>query len=203
MKDLLKQQEELQKEANEVLNRLDLIAALEKYGKPFMVGSFALGLLTRRDIDIEVVVASLDKKQVQGICSYLVGLDHPRMDLTVMDNTVDKVPQLPNGYYVGVQYIPKEIPFVDRNPKSPLAWQIDIHFLTEENSKARAKVEEIKSKLTPDKRLSILEIKKEIATHPKYHRTVFSIDIYNAVLDQGINNLEEFKKYMKEKGVEL
>lgn len=203
-KQLLQDQDKLHAEGQQVLDDLNLIPELEKLGKPFIVGSFALELLTRRDIDFEVVVDQLDKKQVQEICSYLIGLDHPRMDFTIMDNTVDKVPQLPNSYYVGVIYIRKEIPFKDRNPKSPLSWQIDIHFLTEEYSRSKAKTEDIKSKLNPQNKLSILEIKKNIAQNPKYHREVFSTDIYEAVLDHGVKNLDEFKEYMKQKkGVEL
>ena len=201
--DLLKQQEELHIEGQKVLDGLVLLPELQKYGEPIIVGSFALELLTRRDIDVEVIVESLDKKQVQGICSYLVGLNLPRMDLTVMDNTLDKVPQLPNSYYVGIKYIDKNVPFNDRNTRNPLAWQIDIHFLTSEDSKARAKDEEIKSKLTPERKLSILEIKYFMATNPKYHRTIFSVDVYDAVLDHGVKDLEGFQKYLQESGREL
>lgn len=201
--DLLKQQEELHDEGQKVLDELGLLPELQKYGQPVIVGSFALGLLTRRDIDLEVIVDSLNKKQVQGVCAYLVGLNLPRMDLTVMDNTVDKVPQLPNSYYVGIKYVNKDTPFVDRNPRNPLAWQIDTHFLTSEDSKAKAKDEDIKSKLTPEKKMAILEIKQEMTDNPKYHRTIFSVDIYDVVLDHRVTDLEGFKKYLQELGREL
>ena len=46
---------DLQKEAYEVLEKLDLLNILSTYGKPEIVGSLATGLMTWRDIDLEVV----------------------------------------------------------------------------------------------------------------------------------------------------
>lgn len=203
IRSLVEQQDKLHSEGQSVLDTLALLPELGKCGKPVIVGSFALELLTRRDIDIEVIVDSPNKKNVQGICAYLAGLDLPRIDFSLIDNTVDRVPQLPIGYYLGIRYMDKNIPFAERNPRNILAWQIDIHFLAEENSTARKKGEEIKSKLTPEKRISIMEIKQNIATNPKYHKEVFSVNIYDAVLDHDVNNLGKFKDYMKAKGVDL
>lgn len=63
---LLEQQEQLHEESQRVLDELALLPELQKYGEPFIVGSFALELLTRRDIDIKVVVDSLDKRYARS-----------------------------------------------------------------------------------------------------------------------------------------
>lgn len=51
--DLTKQQDELQQEAHKILGEIHLMNLLSKYGKPEVIGSVALGLMTWRDIDIE------------------------------------------------------------------------------------------------------------------------------------------------------
>src|SRR6185369_16046224 len=94
-KKLLEQQELLHKEGLQVLKELSLLSELSSYGKPFIVGSFDLQLLTRRDIDIEMVIDTLNKEYVQKLCSHLVGLNLGRIDLTVMDNTITKDSEMP------------------------------------------------------------------------------------------------------------
>lgn len=86
-KKLLEQQELLHKEGLQVLEELSLLSELRNYGQPFIVGSFDLELLTRRDIDIEMVVEKLNKKYIQDLCSHLVGLKLRRIDFTIMDNS--------------------------------------------------------------------------------------------------------------------
>ena len=52
--DLLRRQEALRAEAHTVLADLDLMALLARAEQPVLVGRAALGLMTWRDIDVEV-----------------------------------------------------------------------------------------------------------------------------------------------------
>jgi hypothetical protein len=60
MSDILKKQAELQVEADAIVGALHLDALLRTAGDPVRVGSSALGLMVRRDIDITVVCERLD-----------------------------------------------------------------------------------------------------------------------------------------------
>src|SRR5215831_5553829 len=60
MNDLLDEQERLQKAADRVIELLQLEPRLARIGKPIRVGSSALGLMVRRDIDITVVCERLN-----------------------------------------------------------------------------------------------------------------------------------------------
>ncbi|MBS1181944.1 MAG: hypothetical protein H6Q99_1824 [Proteobacteria bacterium] len=51
----------MQLDADEVIRVLNLNERLGKVGQPIRVGSSAMGLMVRRDIDITVVCAALDK----------------------------------------------------------------------------------------------------------------------------------------------
>lgn len=84
--DLLEQQSQLQKQAKEVLQTLGLISLLKKYGDPVIVGSMSLGLMTWRDLDIEVVMKKLDMDFIAEICAELVRKSSRRVDFGVIDN---------------------------------------------------------------------------------------------------------------------
>ena len=62
MGDLLDDQRILQKEADKVVEVLQLQALLSGIGNPIRVGSSAMGLMVRRDIDITVVCEGLSRK---------------------------------------------------------------------------------------------------------------------------------------------
>ena len=69
---LFKKQNKLQKEAAEILGKLKLFKRLSATGKPIVVGSSAVGLMVRRDIDVTVVCATLDIKKVIKISNDLM-----------------------------------------------------------------------------------------------------------------------------------
>lgn len=62
MGNLLDDQRLLQEEADRVVELLQLEALLSNIGKPIRVGSSAMGLMVRRDIDITVVCKDLSSE---------------------------------------------------------------------------------------------------------------------------------------------
>lgn len=200
--DPLNQQEELQKESHQVLEKLNLVEILSKYGKPTLVGSVTLGLMTWKDIDIEVITDNPNKEDIANIASTLINLPNYRIDLTVINNEDKHNPHTPKGIYLGIKYF-DDIPIQEQFGASEKVWKIDIWFLTKENAQGAIKTKEIEEKLTDEKRKIILEIKEALATNPKYRKTIFSMDIYNAVLDNEVKNLEEFKGYLSKSGREF
>ena len=77
-------------------------------------------------------------------------------------------------------------------------WKIDIWF-----KKQESRDDWIRSGLTDETRLAILEIKSEIASNPKYRKSIFSTDIYQAVLEKGVKDLRGFRASLQETGREL
>ncbi|MDO8498896.1 MAG: hypothetical protein Q7S44_03870 [bacterium] len=204
--DLLNQQDELQKEAQGVLEDLDLMNLLKEFGEPHIVGSLALGVMTWRDIDLEIVVGKLDKEVVAEVIKQLVVKTIYKIDVTFSDNIArfnNSNPNSPQSLYIGLKYFGKDITPIEMRGSNPLTWKLDLHFILEKDARGKAKTEELKNKITDDKRRIILEIKSQIASNPKYRKQIFSMDIYQAVLERGITNLEEFGKFLAETGREL
>lgn len=204
--DLITQQDELQSKAMSVVEDLDLLNILKIAGTPHIVGSATLGLMTWRDIDIEIIVERLDKKIVAEIAKDLILRTIYRIDVSFHDNIArfnNTNPHSPQSLYLGLLYFGKDIDPPKMKSSNPLAWKLDLHFIEEKDARSIAKTEEIRSKLTDQKRKSILEIKEVLAQNPKYRKEIFSTDIYEAVLDKGVTNLDEFKILLEKSGKSL
>jgi len=59
---------------------------------------------------------------------------------------------------------------------------------------------QIHERLTPETRLAILRLKSLWCHSPSYRDTVTSMDIYEAVLDHGIERPQEVESYLRRAG---
>lgn len=186
VEDYLQKQNSLQLQAEEILSDLNLINFLSKFGKPTIVGSYALSLMSRPDIDI-VVVSQMKIQDYLETVTYLF----PKQNiysLSLQDFRKSIYPDRPQGLYCGISFLVKPKTF----------WKIDIWFLPV--AKALDLVNSVKSRLTDENRLTILKIKNEMREKTKHGKEVSGMDVYKAVLDNGVRDLEEFRRYLKEQG---
>ncbi|WHT16721.1 hypothetical protein N8J89_26745 [Crossiella sp. CA-258035] len=72
MTDLLARQAEVRAEAEAVLAELELAQRLAVAGEPTLVGSAALGLMVRRDLDLTVACPALDAATHAAVQSWPV-----------------------------------------------------------------------------------------------------------------------------------
>ena len=181
MDTLITQQQALHDEADIVLKDSGLIQVLSPYGTVDVSGSYKTELMVWRDIDIGVT-PKLSKDDLWKVAQKILGLESINQ-ITIQDNAKKENPNAPDGYYLGVKY---------RHGGN--VWKIDIWFA---DSLPQTEYDNsVKNRLDEEKRGRILEIKNQVFENPKYRKTFFSVDIYNAVLDAGITNLEEFKDYL-------
>ncbi|MBI2594053.1 hypothetical protein HYW44_05435 [Candidatus Daviesbacteria bacterium] len=200
---LIKQQNQLQKDAYKVLEKLQLMELLKNFGEPKIVGSLSLGLMTWRDIDIEVIMKKLDMEFIAEICAKLVRKSSRRIDFGVIDNRDGFNNIRPTGIYLGVKYYSKDLKAGELLGANDKVWKIDIHFVLKKDSKGVQKTQEVADRLTDEIRKIILKIKGVVFKSPKFRKEIFSMDIYNAVLNKGVKNINEFKDYLRERGINL
>jgi len=184
--DLDKQQKELQAEGREVLEKLQLIPFLSKFGTPNIVGSFSLRLMTWPDIDIELV-KDINEAEYWQTVHYIFEKENLK-NITIMDYRTSDNLNTPKGLYIDIQYYGKQ--------KDP--WKIDVWFMPPRDPNAENLNEWIKDSLKEEHRFPILEIKHAISSHPKYRKQIFSVDIYKAVIEKGVRDLDGFKRYLQE-----
>lgn len=201
--DLLIHQEQLQKEGQEVLEKLDLVNLLSRYGEVELVGSFVLGLMTWRDIDILIGCKNIDRDDLSKLSSELIKKCHERIDISFIDNNKGEIAHRPVGIYFGISYYPEDIKPADLLSSNEKKWKIDCWFVSENGLVDTKYTSELKDRLTDESREIILEIKKEVTGNKKYGKEIFSVDIYDAVLDEGVKDLEGFIEYLKKANRDL
>lgn len=189
--ELLKQQKVLQQEARQVLDKLQILDILSEFGKPKIVGSFYTGLMTWRDIDIELEQEIKDEWYWKTVNKLFYDQSDLKY-LTLINFKNSKNPITPKGLYAGIKYWHED-----------KEWKIDVWFMPPRPEDSEDMSEWVKNKLTNENRISILRIKNQVHMNPKYRKEIFSTDIYRAVIDKGIHDLGGFKAYLNEQGKSL
>jgi hypothetical protein len=184
--ELLRRQDELQSEANAVCSDLRLDELLSGAGQPVRVGSSALGLMVRRDVDITVICAELDPATAEAVAGIGARLAlHQRVrQVRFRDDTGhwNTDPGYPDGLYLGVDY--RCAPGRD--------WNLDIWFVDEPGRQPDlAHLTTLAPRLTPDARIAILRIKQACADRGA---SVRGIDVYRSVLDDQVRTPEQFEQ---------
>lgn len=185
--DVLAEQDELQVASDAVVDALGLNQSLAAVGEPIRVGSSALGLLVKRDVDITVVCPELGKAVHEAVVS--IGAElvrHHRVERVLFRNDTgdwNTDANYPDGFYLGVTY----------RSAAGDDWNLDIWFVDEpERQQDLNHVKSLPARLTPETRTAILEIKKAYLGRPEYGKSVNGYEIYRAVLDDGVRTSEEF-----------
>jgi len=193
MPDILERQAALQAQANAIIEKLDLQRLLRTAGNPLRVGSSALGVMVRPDIDITTVCDRLDaatRRTIAEIAAELmldqrIGAVRYRND-TGLWNTEPHA--YPDGLYLAVTY----------RPEKDEDWNLDLWFVDEPQRQPDiAHLKTLLPRLTDEIRKTILVIKTDIAANtPKGGKPAPSALVYEAVLDGGVTSTSGFKAWL-------
>ena len=174
----------LRDEAFEVLRELNLLDLLKKHGRAELVGSVALDLIVKPDIDFHLFTKDPDLlRKVNEVYSIL--LEHPKIcEIRISDYR-------PNGVKIGI----------DQYRGEYRSWDIDIWISDKPESIAFEQTKTILSKLTAQNRQGIIAIKQHYYKLGKL-RNGLSLKIYNAVLDHKVRNIDDFERYLASTDIE-
>jgi hypothetical protein len=172
----------LKSEADAILKEKGLRTVLDSFGTPHLSGSYALDLMTWRDLDIYLEIRDISEKDFFLLGGQIASLLSP-VKMSFRNERISKTEGLPNGLYWGI-YLGNE---------RTGDWKIDIWAVnTPECQRLIKYCTDIKEKLTPASRQAILDIKSKCWQHPEYRRSFSSMDIYTSVLEKGITDINEF-----------
>jgi hypothetical protein len=179
--------QKIKNEADVILYRQELFTVLSKYGVPYITGSYALNLMTSGDLDIYVQKENMDEAEFFQLGAEINKRYHP-VKMSYRNERITQTKELPFGLYWGV--------YLGNERKD--GWKIDIWAVDEKECQRLLKFcNDIAAKLTPLSEEIILIIKSNCWQDPEYRRSYSSKDIYEAVLDQGITTLQEFRTYLQ------
>ena len=180
-------------EAHTILYDYRLLEILKKYGNPIVHGSYSLNLMAWRDLDIYLENDELDAKDFFNLGMDIATELKPRR-MSYRNEYIGKTPNLPKGLYWGV-YTTLEFPD---------EWKIDIWAMDSDQIRSQCRrLQDLKPRITEKNRLIILMIKSHFCKHSEYRKRFSSADIYKSVIEENIESVQEFSRWLKEnKGIE-
>ena len=157
MNDLEKQNSIIVSEANKILRDRGLLSILEKYGNAVPTGSYVLGLMTWRDLDIYLESDEMTIGKFFKLGAEIAEALRPQR-MHFRNEFLGKTPGLPLGFYWGI-YV--------NSPEFPGEWKIDIWSMdSAQLNRYQKSFSELKADIGEDARLIILEIKNHFYKHP-------------------------------------
>ncbi len=166
-------------EARDILSDLKLLEELSKYGEAKVVGSVALDLVVKLDIDVHVLTRDRDVSDALfSVAKYLLSLDSvPEVRLT-------RYPGI-NAMKVGVDHY--------AGPSGD--WSIDVWIAGSPELVAFDRTNRLLDTITAEQRQVIIRIKSHYNCKGLL-RDGTSTLIYEAVCEHGIRGIEEFKLWL-------
>lgn len=195
MSSLLTAQARLQTEADALVVKLDLVALLSAIGKPVRVGSSAMGLMVRRDIDITVICPKLDATLLAEFAAIGAGLmgradivSHVRFrnDSGSWNAEPDAYP---DGLYLGLTV----------RDEAGKSWSFEIWAIDDPTRQPDLRhLETLLPRLSDANRTTILAIKAALLAETQQPGP--SAWVYEAVMDHGVTDLATFKDWRRRMG---
>lgn len=175
MKDqeLLKYSQLLYKEAESVIAQSNFVTLFSKLGKISFVGSYALDLLYRRDIDVFVENKKCTRTLANQVTLELIK-SNAFQTVGFADWTEQKPPNSLSGFYWQLIYFYKG-----------QKWKFDVWYTSQEVETIK-KTDIIKNRLSKNitVRLEILRLKENLFDGEKYRNGMDGFKIYESVLGQ-------------------
>ena len=159
----------LKLEAEKIIQELNLLGLLIPHGEARVVGSVALDLIVKRDIDVHVVVESADLLDVVNrISSHLLNHEKVR-EIRISDYR-----------HKGSMKVA-----VDAYPGASGNWSVDIWLTTRPETTGFKLVDYLEKVLNPEQREAILRIKDHYYQRGQLRDSMSTL-IYKAVVNKDI-----------------
>jgi len=192
MTDIFGAEAALRAQADEMVARLRLPDRLARIGRPVRVGSSALGLMVRPDIDITTICARLDADALAAVAALGAELMAESEVVEAVRFRNDTGPwnrepeAYPDGLYLGL---------TARLPQGP-RWTFDLWFVDQpERQPDLRHLETLLPRLTEESRASILGIKTLLAGRQDAARPPSAL-VYEAVMEHGVRSVEAFDDWL-------
>ncbi len=175
----------IREKADFILYEKGLLERLGELGEPHIIGSYKMDLMAWNDLDIDIENTNMSLDKLYELTDYMIKAFHPKWyeakeEITDEGKTV---------WFQGAEaVIEGEL------------WNFDLWFFDRETiERAESYCDGTASRAAgiPGARESIIEIKQELLRRGLYgfgEGKYISMDVYRAVLEQGVTSAEQFLK---------
>ncbi|MBQ7052567.1 MAG: hypothetical protein IJN79_07200 [Clostridia bacterium] len=174
---------ERKRRADRILYELGLYDRLKEIGRPHVIGSYRMDMMAWNDPDLDIENRDMSKEKLHDLTAYILRTFSPcwyeaKEEINDEGKTV---------WFHGFEAV------VDGE-----LWNFDLWFFDEETiQKAEAYCDRTaaRAEAMPGSREAIMRIKEELIARDLYgYGKYASMDVYRAVLDQGIRTAEDLLK---------
>lgn len=168
----------LHDEGLEIIKAFGFLELLERYGEARLVGSVALDLVVKPDLDFHLYVGEPGVVEVAGS---LMGslIAEPRIREVRITDYLDRA-----SLKIGIDHLPGRT----------RDWSVDIWVTSDFSTLGFEELEEFLMLLNEENRQLILDLKRHYFEQGQL-RDGLSSSIYRAVLKEGVSDLEGFQDY--------
>ena len=183
----------LQSEAAAVLADLDLAAIVADVGPMLLAGSYVSGLMCWPDLDVMVFAgAAFSPQDVLRLLQRII--DRP--GIVGFDYRDERGPRSPTGDTRDERY--HLVVALAHNGRT---WRIDLTlWLNDPHANVTAWHESLRDTVTVEQRNAILRIKDVWHRLPSYPDRIGGMEIYHAVLDDGVRTPHQFAAWLATHG---
>lgn len=193
LEEIKKRSQVLQQEADELVNKLNLIELLSRLGEVKRVGSSVTGLLLSEDIDFKVYTEHPSGSDAATLANELLSGGMPVTGIEVNDFDKDKRSYYKlTGVYVGLTILTSR------------RWNVDVIIRKEsETPNDERELDDLMRNMSAEQRDAILLLKSHLMEQKRYgglpkHPAIFTgADVYKAVFKVGAKNIKQLEEYWK------
>jgi hypothetical protein len=184
----------LQAEAHRLVADLDLLGLLGEVGPVLLTGSVVSGLMCWRDLDVMVLGGpDFAPRDVVRLLGRLVDLP----GIVAFDYRDERGLRSPTGEVRDERY---HLPVTVLRDGGP--WRLDLTvWLHDLHANVTAWHETLRGTITAAQRAAVLRIKDVWHRRPSYPDRIGGMDIYTAVLEDGVRGPDQFAAWLAARGL--
>ncbi|MDE7303743.1 MAG: hypothetical protein K2N60_10545 [Oscillospiraceae bacterium] len=168
-------------QADYILYQCGLLEELKKYGCPHIIGSYRMDMMAWNDLDIDVENEKMSLDKLHNLSEYIIKTFRP----VWYEAKEERTDENKTVWFHGFEML-----------LNGQLWNIDIWFFDKDTiEKAEQYCDSISRQVSdmPDLKQRITDIKQELISRRLYSFEQYtSMDVYNAVLNQQITNIDDF-----------
>lgn len=171
----------IEEQAKYILYDCGLLEELSRYGTPHIIGSYRMDMMAWNDLDIDIENENMSLDKLYHLSQFIIDKFHPTWyEAKEEINSENKI-----VWFQGFEA------FIENQLRNVDLWFFDkgtIKLAEEYCDKIVTQV-----KRAPESKEQIIRLKKELIARKLYPTDQYtSIDVYNAVLNQHIADIEDF-----------
>ena len=165
--------------ADRILYEFGLLKEVEKIGNAHIIGSYRMDMMAWNDLDLDIENDAMSLKKLHKLSAFIIDTFHPLWYEA-------KEEALPDGRKVWFHGFETMV--------TGELWNIDLWFFDKETILDAAHYcDAIAENTNPLQKEIIVSIKSELITRKLYAFDKYkSTDVYEAVLEKGVTNIDEF-----------